>query len=47
MCLRGLTAMTCPCRGHNPGSTPGVGVAVFGTLEGVLFYSRCDALPGR
>ena len=25
-CPRGLTAMTHPCRGCDPGSTPGVGV---------------------
>ena len=27
--LRGLTAMTHPCRGCNPGSIPGVGVFMF------------------
>jgi hypothetical protein len=37
MCLRGLTAMTRPCRGRNPGSTPGVGVHTVGRIRERLF----------
>ncbi len=45
LCLRGLTAMTHPCRGCDPGSTPGVGATFIIFILPSIFDSNPIFLP--